>query len=136
MRKLAATTMLGAVAVATALMPATNASALGGETLGCRVAPGHTFTFSNVCSNDSPTSTGYSIGFLVQNTSGTYAYAWSIPAHSSVSSGCTSTSSSCTISVSRGQGEYDMSVTLSQGGSSETLTAYADIEPWCGNMIC
>jgi hypothetical protein len=136
MRRLAATTMVGAVAVATALMPTTNASALGGETLGCRVAPGHTFTFSEFCTNDSPSSSGYTIGFLVQNTSGTYTYAWSIPGPSSVYAGCTSTSDSCTISVTRSTREYDMSVTLSQGGSSETLTAYADIEPWCGNMLC
>jgi hypothetical protein len=136
MRKLAATAMVGAMAVATAMMPATNASALGGETLGCRVAPGHTFTFSSFCTNDSPSNSGYTIGYLVQNTSGTYRYAWSIPGPSSVYDGCTSTSNSCTISVTRASREYDMSVTLSQGGSSETLTASADIEPWCGNMLC
>jgi hypothetical protein len=136
MRRLAATTMVGAVAVATALVPATNASALGGETLGCRVAPGYTFTFSNVCTNDSPSDSGYTIGFLVENTSGTYAYAWSIPGPSSVYAGCTSTSNSCTISVTRATREYNMSVTLSQGGSSVTLTATANIEPWCGNMLC
>lgn len=136
MRKLAATTMVGAVAVATALLPATNASALGGETLGCRVAPGHTFTFSDVCTNDSPSSSGYTIGFLVQNTSGSYTYAWNIPGPSTVYAGCTSTSDSCTISVTRASREYDLAVTLTQGGSSETLTASADIEPWCGNMLC
>jgi hypothetical protein len=137
MRRLAATTMVGAVAVATALMPATNANALGGETLGCRVAPGApTAPYSEGCGNGGPSSSGYTIGFLVQNTSGTYAYAWSIPGYSSVYAGCTSTSNSCTIKVTSAPREYDMSVTLSQGGSSETLTAYADIEPWCGREPC
>jgi hypothetical protein len=137
MRRLAATTMVGAVAVATALMPATNANALGGETLGCRVAPGGpTAPYSEGCGNSGPSSSGYTIGFLVQNTSGTYSYAWSIPGPSSVYAGCTSTSNSCTIKVTNAAREYDMAVTLSQGGSSETLTASAYIEAWCGSEPC
>ncbi len=101
-----------------------NASALGGERLGCRVAPGTVFTYNQFCDNNQ-SAYQYSVAFLVQNETAPSTYSWSITTQGfySISGGCTTTSNSCTLSVSRTAGDRDISVsvTLTQGGASNTL---------------
>ena len=55
---------------------------------------------------------------------------------SKISDGCQSTTNYCQLTVGRGGKIIDVSVTLSQGGATETLTASADIEPMCGTQWC
>jgi hypothetical protein len=122
--------------VTTTAVTAAPASAFGGETFGCRVAPGHTFTWSEFCTNDSPANQ-YNVGFAVLNTSGAYSFSWQITgSYQSVFTGCTSTSSDCALLVGRGYRELSVTVTYTQNGQSATRTAYADIEPFCGSQLC
>lgn len=122
--------------VATTAGTVSPASAFGGESFGCRVSPGHTFTWQQFCTNDTPASR-YNVGFALLNTSGTYSYSWSINgSYQSVYTGCTSTSSDCALIVRGGYRELSVSVTYTQDGQTATQTAYADIEPYCGNQLC
>jgi hypothetical protein len=113
------------------------ASAIGGETFGCRIAPGTVFTWDQFCSNSKPAQT-YNVGFAVLNTSGGgYTYSWTITGpYQYVIVGCTSTSYDCAVAVSRGSKEITGTVTYTQNGQSATQTAYASIEPYCGNQLC
>ena len=132
------TVLLGCLlaVLTTTAVTASPASAFGGETFGCRVAPGHTFTWQEFCTNDSPADQ-YNVGFAVLNTSGAYTFSWSITgSYQSVITGCTSTSSDCALLVRRGFRELTVSVTYTQNGQSATRTAYADIEPFCGSQLC
>lgn len=116
-----------------------NASALGGEWLGCRIAPGTEFNFYQYC-NNTKQAYQYSVAFVVQNETAASTYSWSITAGFGygISGGCTTTSPSCTLSVSRGAGdrEIDVSVTLTQGGASNTLYSNATIMPYCDGNYC
>ena len=135
-RALAATAGVAALVVGSA----TPAAAFGGETFGCRIAPGTTFTFSPVCYNDPVAANSYTVGFAVQNRSGSdYTFAWSLSGpYQSVYAGCTPTSSDCAVIVSRSSGEKEIAatVTYTQGGQSASRTAYAYIEPVCGTFYC
>jgi hypothetical protein len=119
---------------------ATPAAAVGGETFGCRIAPGTTFTFTPVCYNDPVPATTYTVGFAVQNRSGSgYTYSWSISGpYQSVYVGCTPTSSDCAVTVRRSSGEEEIvaTVTYTQAGQSASRTSYAYIEPVCGTSFC
>jgi hypothetical protein len=114
------------------------ATALGGESLGCAVFPSSSNTYhSGRCTNLSPASS-YGIDFRVLNGSGTYSYAWSVPSEGQIHSGCTSTSFDCWVYVSAETYSVYVteSVVLTQNGSSVSLTATADIEPWCNGQPC
>jgi hypothetical protein len=115
-----------------------SASALGGESLVCRVAPAPVTTpFTNMCS-PVDVATTYSTGFEVAGGSGTYTYSWSVPVQQGVTiiAGC-GTSDGCTLS-STSHTFHDITVTLvlTQNGVSETLTAEAVIDPVCGSSFC
>ncbi len=115
------------------------ASALGGETFGCRIAPGTTFTFQQSCMNDPVQASQYNVGFAVQNLSGSgYTFSWTITGqYVNIYTGCTATSSDCAVFVRGGNfREISATVTYTQGGVSASQTAYAEIEPVCGNQYC
>ena len=131
--------LLTALITASGLAVATadNASALGGETLTCRVTPGRTMQFNRTCSNSMGASS-YQVTFWVQNETAPSTYAWSISANLSwtVTNGCTSTSSICVISVPNADNVITGSVTLTQNGATETLISRAFIGQYCGTVSC
>ncbi|MDQ2836554.1 MAG: hypothetical protein M3Y42_18775 [Actinomycetota bacterium] len=132
-------TLLAALVSACGLAVVTsgNASALGGETLGCRVIAGT--PYYQDCYNPGPSDTYYVVNFLVQNETGASTYTWYIsgaPSGSSIADGCTSTANQCAVSVPRTGGDVYVSVVLTQGASSETLSSHADIEDYCGPVLC
>jgi hypothetical protein len=114
------------------------AAAFGAETFGCRIAPGTVLTFTQSCMNRKPAST-YSVAFLVENTSGTYTYAWSITGpYLYIIGGCDSASPGCTLAVPGGQTDstVTVSVTYTQGAQSATKYSIAFIAAFCGNILC
>lgn len=131
--------LLTALITASGLAVATagNASALGGESLVCRVTPSHSPYFDPDCDNDMAADS-YQVTFLVHNQTAQSTYAWSISASLSwtVSSGCDSTSSTCIISVPKYDNDITASVTLTQNGATETLTTRASIGLFCGSTYC
>ncbi|MEO6703651.1 MAG: hypothetical protein ABI140_09665 [Jatrophihabitantaceae bacterium] len=138
-------TILTALAVAgtlatSALAAAAPAAALGGESFGCYVSPSHRPPAPNYfCANNNMPYSSYSATYVLSGLSGSYGYAWAIPAGltSKISMGCTSTDSYCTLgNLTPIVGEFYVSVTISQGGQSSTLTADTYIAPWCGNDWC
>lgn len=127
------TTLLGLVAPSPA-------GALGGESLGCFVTPNSHQSYPNRCTNP-VASNSYGVDFRVLNGTGSYSYAWSVPAEWAgyFSPGCTSTSADCWLTgipASTDSQVITVSVRLSQGGSSVTLTATADLEPSCNGQPC
>jgi hypothetical protein len=111
-----------------------SASALGGETLGCRIAPGTEFNFYQFCHN-TQRANQYGVAFMVQNVTSSPTYSWSIPTayQSMISQGCTSTSSTCTLSVGKTEQDIPVSVTLTEGGASRTISSEATIFSYCWN---
>jgi hypothetical protein len=132
-RKLLALLAALAATLGLTVMGGGNASALGGEWLGCQVGPGSNGTYSQLCRNNGPTLGGYEAEFKVQNETAPSTYSWSVPAsyQSSIVYGCTSTSSSCAVSLSNSDQDLWVSVTLTQGGASSTLTSRARILQTC-----
>ena len=137
MRRIFALLIATVTALSVSLAGAQSASALGGEWLGCRIAPGTEFNFYPDCYNTGgPNSSGnYGVAFQVQAESAASTYTWSFPAayQSNVYSGCTSTSNWCTLQIAVRNAEFSVSVTLTQGSATETLTAWAHISscPYC-----
>lgn len=123
--------------LALSALPMSQAGALGGESLVCGISPGSAGT-TGYC-HATIGSSSYRVSFGVQNGSGTYSYSWTVTggANQRVYSGCTATSSTCIVSVS-GSSDQDIqgTVTLTQDGQSETLTATAYIPAWCGTGWC
>lgn len=119
------------------LASAGNASALGGEWLGCRVLPASTNTFSSGCSNSQPAST-YEVTFAVQNETAPSTYSWSRPSKYAVVSGCSATQNWCSLSVPGGTFDrtVTVSVTLTQGAATETLSTQAGIGAYCNGQPC
>jgi hypothetical protein len=115
-----------------------SASALGGETFGCKVSPGTVLTYNTYCNNHTKIASSYQVGFVVQNETAPSTYSWSVPTAyaSMISSGCTSTSSGCTLTIPNSDSYIAVSVTLTQDGASETLSAFASIARGCGNQFC
>lgn len=132
---------LAACAVAASslvLGTAAPAAAFGGETFGCRIAPGTVFTWSTYCQNSRPATT-YNVGFAVLNTTGTYTYSWTVTGpYQSVITGCTSTSYDCAVSVHAEASDVEIfaTVTYTQDGQSATQSARAMVIPYCDNMYC
>lgn len=131
--------LLTALITASGLTVATagDASALGGETLVCRVTPSRTAPFYPNCSNNMGASS-YQVTFWVQNETAPSTYAWSISADLSwtVTNGCTSTSNTCVISVPNADNDITGSVTLTQNGATRTLTSHAFVGQYCGTISC
>ena len=118
------------------LFNAGNASALGGEWLGCRIAPGTEFNFYPTCVNTPNGATQYSVAFMVQNESQPSTYSWAIPSgyETKIYTGCASTDNWCTLLVKAKYQDITMAVTLTQGGASATLYSTASIEASCGGQ--
>jgi hypothetical protein len=130
MRKLCHALAVLASAVAFVAVPAGSANAFGGESLGCAINPSSSTTLhAGGCSTKGSYSQKlYYIMFAVMNGSGTYGYTWSFSEPVNIYSGCTSTSSSCEVTVYGGGGTDTIVygyVTLTQNGQSETLSARA-----------
>ena len=141
MRRLFTMLLAVIVAMAAALIPVTPAHAFGAEQFGCRIAPGTEFNFYENCNNlTNGAANTYSVGFLVQNLSGSgYGFTWNVTGqYTAVLSGCTSTSSSCTVSARGGSVDREITaaVTITQAGQSRTLFSYASILAWCGYLFC
>jgi hypothetical protein len=118
------------------IFSAGSASALGGETMGCLITGGPAYYY-NPCVGG--TSSGsVTIDYLVMDETAPSTYSWAVPSVylSKITDGCTSTTNYCQLTVGRGGKEITVSVTLSQGGATATLSATASIEPMCGNQWC
>lgn len=102
-----------------------------GEWLGCRIAPGSEFNFYDTCHNtgDPDPNGKYGVAFMVQAESAPSTYSWSFPSiyQSNVYGGCTSTTNWCTLLIGKKATGFSVSVTLTQGSATETLTAWAEI---------
>jgi hypothetical protein len=119
--------------------PVSPAAAFGGETFGCRVAPGTDFVWRSFCVNTKPATT-YNAGFAVLNTSGGgYTYQWNISGdYLYIIVGCNSGSYDCAVAVRGGSidRQVDVSVTYTQNGQSATQYASAYIRGYCGTELC
>jgi hypothetical protein len=110
-----------------------SASAFGGETLNCRVAPSRDGLITpGSCSAEIPAG-GYSIGYGVFGGSGTYTYSWTLPPFQTAAGGCGSTDASCAINVRAitADKSYTVSVQITQGSSTATLSATAEVPATC-----
>lgn len=134
-RALTAATALVAAA-GFSVLAAGPASALGGETFGCRISPGPAGSYSSNCHNSAKYHAPYSAGFLVQGAAAGTTYAWTVPAGRQIAPGTCGTTAGCRIDNLSGDDFIPVSVTLTQGSAAETLTAYATIIPVCGNVYC
>ena len=105
------------------------ASAFGGETFGCRISPGTVFTWHQVCTNSKYTTGEYWVAFQISNLSGSYTFSWSVGPYQRLVSGCTSSSTTCTVAVpGRQSTEVYGTVHYSQGSQSGSLWSYAYID--------
>jgi hypothetical protein len=75
---------------------------------------------------------------VVQNESGSYTFAWTLPPGARLASGCTSTSDFCTVTVHETAADRDAlaTVVLTQEGAQETLSTDAFIPAGCGRQLC
>lgn len=138
MRKILALLVTTISALSLSVLGAGNASALGGETLGCRIAPGTILTFQQHC-HTSKAANSFTVAFQVQNETAPSTYSWTVPAAyaANVSSGCTSTSNACVFTIPNEDANIFVSVTLTQNGVSEQLpTASASLSRYCGSVYC
>ncbi len=138
MKKLAWLGMALGLAGSSMLLSTGPASAFGGETLGCQIQPSTHTTFTPGCGT-SLASSSYTVEYYVQNTSGSYTYAWTLPTGSGVrvANGCATTDNWCTVSAPSYVDQHlTAKVTLSQGGATETLSSTAIINEVCGSMFC
>ena len=128
-----------------------SANAFGSEVLGCGFAPYYTWSANQCTGNDNK----YYVQFSPHYLSGTYSYQWAItdgygapitrtctgPAgvdQGCLYSGCTATSSTCTVTV-EDQAQtlvYSASLTLTQSGRSRTIQATATAKPVPCSTIC
>jgi hypothetical protein len=138
MRRLLSLLAVMATALGFTVLSSGPAAALGGETLGCRIAPAVGVPpFTPFCHNTDYVTGTYSVGFQLAGLSGSYTVAWTVPAgYTPVSGTCVNTSG-CDFLVSSSQDHtLQVSVTLAQGGASETLASHAQINAVCGHMLC
>lgn len=118
------------------LVPSGSASALGSESLLCRIVPvTGTPPFTPTCSNRTLINGTYSAGFHVFNTSGSYdSISWIVPSpYTPIGCG----GFDCSINMSsRSDQTVTVQVVLTQGGASLTLSATAHINAVCGTQLC
>ena len=141
MRKLWAAVLSPVLALAFFVMGSPAANAFGSEVLGCGY-PGSTWTATQ-CSGVG----GNLVQFVPHYLSGTYSYQWTLTYSSGtpitatcsatspvpcISSGCTSTSSSCTILTQDAlqTKTYVATLRLTQAGKSRTIQASAVVTPY------
>jgi hypothetical protein len=133
MRKVFALLVTFATACGSLLAAGGPASAAG-PWLGCRVAPGTVFTWSPYCSN-SQNASWYNAGYLVQDAPTPLSYTWSIPSGYSVYADCGSSDNSCGVVVHQGD-DIVVTVTLNYSDHSESYSAEATIDQYCGSQLC
>jgi hypothetical protein len=118
------------------LVPSGSASALGSETLLCRIVPATgNPPFNQTCSNRTLINGTYSAGFHVFNTSGSSdSVNWIVPSpYTPIGCG----GFDCSINMSsRSDQTVTVQVVLTQGGTSLTLSATAHINAVCGTQLC
>jgi hypothetical protein len=138
MRRLLSLLAVMATALGFTVLSSGPAAALGGETLGCRIAPTIGVPpYTPFCHNTDYINGTYSVGFLVSGLSGSYTFAWTTPAGYTPVSGSCGNSDECTFLVSSSEDHtLQVSVTLTQGGATETLASHAQINAVCGHMLC
>jgi hypothetical protein len=122
-------TRLGAMLAGLLLIFAVQAGpASAADAVGCRIAPGYTFTFNQFCYNDKAASS-YTVAFHAP--AGT-AGAWSITGDwNSVWVGCGATDDYCTVTT--GGSGTDREVYGSKGG---VFVGSAYIRAYCGTYLC
>jgi len=140
MRKLLSLFAIAAMTILFGVLSTGSAAAFGSEQLGCRVAPASIYQpiDSPSCAYTYAPNPTYSISFVVQNGSGTYSYAWSVPSPYSgrIINGCGSSDNWCQFSAGNREDDITVSVTLTQGSQQRTISADAYIAQWCGNYVC
>ena len=136
MRKALLTLAAAMIAIGVPALSVSAASAAG-PSLGCNIQPSYNDNFTGGCGTP-VAATAYGVTYLVQGTTGTPSFAWTVPSSGKVAAGCTSTSDVCSINV-RALAEdqrLTASVVVTQGGSSTTLSATAFINAVCGRFFC
>ena len=130
MRKGMALLSIAAAAFATAVLPLTPAMAAGSD-LACNVSPGNGHFSPGFCANG-VASFSYTLTYKVQGVTGSASYSWTPPGL--VVSGCTSSSSTCAVSVTQGHADRDhvATVVVTQGSTHTTLSATAELAAVCG----
>lgn len=128
--------LFGAILVASSVIAVRPSQAIGGESLGCFVNNGTPGTYNPGSCTISTARSSYTAHFKVLGGSGTYTYAWTTT--SPIVTGCTSTTDYCVISAPAVAGDRDLvvSVTLSQSGLQNTVSATATIPATCGSVLC
>jgi hypothetical protein len=114
MRKAFLSLTAAVIAFGAPVLSVSSASAASSPTMGCNIQPSGSSNFGARCGTGDP-STTYT-----------------------VTDGCTSTSDECAISVHHGESDQDLtaSVTVTQNGTSTTLSSTAIINAVCGDDFC
>lgn len=139
MRKALLSLAAAVIAFGAPVLSLSAASAASGPTLGCNVQPSGGDNFTRTCGTNQPANP-YDVTYLVQGGTGTFS--WTVPSSApgpvKVIDGCTSTSDLCVIQVSAVETDErpTVSVVVTQGGSSVTLSATAIINAVCGKVFC
>ncbi|HEX9338711.1 MAG TPA: hypothetical protein VF892_22630 [Pseudonocardiaceae bacterium] len=138
MRRILALVAAFVAALALTAVATGSASALGDEQLGCRLLPSSVGTYTNGTCRAQLKSAVYDIEYQVASTTGSgIGISWSVPAGYPILGGCTSSSLGCEISArSNTDQNITVSVVLTQGGASETLSATAIVIAVCGQTFC
>ncbi len=136
MRKSAALVSTVLLAAGVGVLTAGPASALGGETYGCQVSPGPVGSYTGNCHNSAKFHGPYSAGFSVGGAAAGTTYTWHVPAGYQTAPGLCGTTSGCRVDGLTGDDEVTVSVTLTQDGATETLSATAFILAVCGDVYC
>lgn len=137
-RVLAVFSALVSFVAATALPAApAHAASTNSLTIACRITPGFTFSDPCVANTIRPQ---YGIAFQVSGLSGAFTATWTVTGSQyQVSSGCTTTSTFCTINSQGGGGgdrEYTGTAEITQGGQTTVLVTTATLPAVCGGMFC
>jgi len=117
------------------VLPSGPANAFGAEWLGCRIAPPATSMtpYDNGFWETSQPAGHWALSFAVQNSFGTYTYAWTLHGQYQSPVGCTVTDYFCNVTVTANQANkvVDATVTITQDGQSRTLSAEAYFDAVC-----
>jgi hypothetical protein len=137
MRKAMLTLAAAMVALGVPALSVSAASAASGPSLGCNIQPDTNDNFVSTCGT-SDAASSYGVTYLVQGTTGTPSFAWTVPSVGTVAEGCTSTSDTCVIDISANGEDRRLtaSVVVTEGGSATTLSATAIINAVCGKVFC
>ena len=121
-------------ATASTVVASPPAQAIGGESLGCRIAPGPAVDWALLCLNHWK-APKYNAGFAVLGMSGGgYTFVWRITGpYNHIITGCVETRYDCAVEVDGGMidKEIEVQVTIWQGGQSVLRQANALIRGFC-----